>query len=59
MSAANNSLPCAQPFTSDDAARLRELEELDADGVKLGADEYAELRELLNRENAAFVRAHS
>ena len=50
---------CAQPFTSDDAARLRELEELDADGVKLGADEYAELRELLNRENAAFVRAHS
>lgn len=46
-------------FTRDDAARLRELESLDADGVQLSADEYAELCELMNRENAAFVRAHS
>ena len=37
--------------------RLHELEDLDADGVSLTADEYAELRELLNMENAAFIAA--
>jgi hypothetical protein len=35
-------------------SRLHELEELDADGVQMTAAEYEELRELLNRENAAF-----
>ena len=39
--------------------RLRELEELDADGVKLTAAEYEELRDLMARENAEFVAAHS
>ncbi len=37
--------------------RLHELEELDSDGVPLTDAEYAELRELLNMENAAFIAA--
>mgnify|MGYP006393794753 CR=1 FL=1 len=42
-------------MTKQDIDRLHELEDLDADGVQLSTDEYAELRDLINRENAAFI----
>lgn len=44
-------------WTNEKASRLRELEELDADGVKLEASDYEEMRELMNEENADFVEA--
>lgn len=46
-------------MTNEQRRRLRELEELEADGIRLTDAEAAELRELLNIENAAFVAEHA
>lgn len=45
-------------MTNEQRRRLRELEEFESDGIRLTDDDAAELRELLNTENAAFVEAH-
>jgi len=43
-------------FDAAAKARLSELSALDADGVQLLDIEYAELRDLMSAENAAFLR---
>lgn len=45
-------------MTNEQRRRLRELEELEADGIRLTDAEAAELRELLSIENAGFVAEH-
>lgn len=45
-------------MTKEQLDRLRELEELDSDGVKLSSAEYTELNELLRLEDAHFCDQH-
>lgn len=46
-------------MTTAELQRLRELEHLDEDGVPLTAEDYAEMRDLMNREDADFVARHA
>ena len=43
-------------MTQEQLNRLRELEELDSDGINLSASEYKELNTLLRIENESFVK---